>query len=131
MEDNVMKGLMRGSSTGTLSQNTDDLIEKLSSAGSTKRQDHLSAMITLGSYIMNNGMIVPTQDLAKQYKELKGLKESTRLESSQIVEVLTKHLNVAQIYIDGKGYIIENHGKEINKVVESLQQIEERDQTVQ
>ena len=38
MEDNVMKGLMRGSSTGTLSQNADDLIEKLSSAGSTKQK---------------------------------------------------------------------------------------------
>jgi len=47
-----------------------------------------------------------------------------------MVEVMSKHLNVAHIYIHGKGYIIENHGKEINKVVESLEQIEKRDQSV-
>jgi len=47
-----------------------------------------------------------------------------------MVEVMSKHLNVAQIYIDGKGYVIENHGKEINKVVESLEQIEKSVQSV-
>jgi len=80
MEDNVMKGLMRGSSTGTLSQNTDDLIEKLSSAGSTKQQDHLSAMITLGSYIMNNGMIVP-----RSRQTIQGIKGDKRIYLPQIL----------------------------------------------
>ena len=47
-----------------------------------------------------------------------------------MVEVMSKHLNVVQIYIDDKGYIIENHGKEIVKVVESLQQIETRYQSI-
>ena len=77
---------------------------------------------------MQNGLIVPTQDLAKKYKELKGLKESTRIESARLLEVLTKHLNVVQIYIEGRGYIIENHGQEIVKIVDSLKGIQRNDQ---
>ena len=44
---------------------------------------------------------------------------------------MSKHLNVAQIYIEGKGYIIENHGRELAKVVESLQQLRESDQAIE
>lgn len=69
---------------------------------------------------MENGLLVPMQDLVTKYKEFKDLKESSHLESSRLLEIMSKHLNVAQIYIDGKGYIGENHGKEIVKIVESL-----------
>lgn len=130
VEDNQMKGLVRGTANGTLEQNVEGLIERVITAGSSKQQNHLSAMISLAYHIMNNGLLVPTQDLVKKYKELKGLKESSHLESSRLLEIMSKHLNVAQIYIDGKGYIVENHGKEIVKIVESLQQIGKTDQTV-
>lgn len=53
---------------------------------------------------MENGLLVPMQDLVKKYKEFKDLKESSHLESSHLLEIMSKHLNVAQIYIDGKGY---------------------------
>ena len=130
IQDNEMKGLIRGNAKGSLAQNVEDLLERLSTAGSSKQHAHLSTTITLASHIMNNGLIVPTQDLAKKYKELKRLKESTHLESSCLLEIMSKHLNVAQIYIEGKGYIIENHGRELAKVVESLQQLRESDQSI-
>lgn len=130
IQDNEMKGLIRGNAKGSLAQNVEDLLERLSTAGSPKQHAHLSTMISLASHIMNNGLIVPTQDLAKKYKELKHLKESTHLESSCLLEIMSKHLNVAQIYIEGKGYIIENHGRELAKVVESLQQLRESDQAI-
>ena len=120
MEDNEIKGLVRGSATGSLSENIDVLIDKLSSPASSKQQDHLSAMMSIGYFIINNGPIIPTQVLAKKYKELKALKDSTRIESARLLEVLTKHLNVVQIYIEGKGYILENHGPEIVKIVNSF-----------
>ena len=129
MEDSEIKGLVRGSATGSLSENIDVLINKLSSAGSSKQQDHLSAMISIGHFILNNGLIIPTQNLANKYKELKGLKDSTRIESARLLEVLTKHLNVVQIYIDGRGYILENHGHEIVKIVNSLKDIKSTDQS--
>ena len=112
-----MKGLVGGTANGTLEQNVEDLIERVVTARSSKQQNHLSAMISLGNHIMNNGFLVPTQDLVKKYKDLKGLKESSHLESSRLLEIMSKHLNVAQIYIGGEGYIIENHGKEIVKIV--------------
>lgn len=125
-----MKGLVRGSANKTLEQNVEDLIERAIIAGSSKQQNHLSAMISLAYHIMNNGLLVPTQDLVKKYKEFKGLKESSHLELSRLLEIMSKRLNVAQIYINGKGYIVENHGKEIDKVIESLQQIGKTDQTI-
>lgn len=125
-----MKGLIRGNAKGSVAQNVEDLLERLNSAGSSKQHAHLSTVISLASHIMNNGLIVPTQDLAKKYKELKHLKESTHLESSCLLEIMSKHLNVAQIYIEGKGYIIENHGRELAKVVGSLQQLIELDQAI-
>lgn len=87
-------------------------------------------MISLAYHIMNNGLLVPMQDLVKKYKESKGLKESSHLESSRLLKIMLKHLNVAQVYINGKGYIVENHGKEIVKIVESLQKIGKADQTI-
>lgn len=70
------------------------------------------------------------KNLQKNYKELKCLKESGNFELSRLLEVMSKHLNIAQIYIEGKGYIIENHGKEITKIVDSLQQIEKTNETI-
>ena len=64
------------------------------------------------------------------YKELKGLKESTRVESSCMIEILSKHVNVAQVYIAGKGYMIENHGKEVMKLLDSVQDIEKSDESI-
>ena len=130
MEDNGSKGLLRGSATGTLNENIEMLMERLTEAGSIKRQEHLSAMISLATYIIENGLLVKTQNLAKKYKELKGLKESSRFESSRLLEIITKHLNVAQIYIRGTGYIIENRGADVNKMVESLNNITTMDQKI-
>ena len=41
---------------------------------------------------------------------------------------MTKHLNVAQIYINNKGFIIENRGKELLDVLKSMENINEFDQ---
>ena len=72
-------------------------------------------MISLAKYIIDNGMIVPTQDIAKKYRELKGLKQGSRIESARLLETISKHLNVIQIYIRQRGYIIENHGTDVVK----------------
>jgi hypothetical protein len=69
--------------TGNLSQNVNVLFQKLSEAGSEKQQKHLGAMLTLAKYVIENGPIVATRDVAKIYKELKELKPSYRIESSR------------------------------------------------
>ena len=127
MEDQDMKGLRRGFVSGT-AENVDCLIERLSKAGSERQQEHLKAMISLAKYIIDNGMIVPTQDIAKKYRELKGLKQGSRIESARLLETISKHLNVIQIYIWQRGYIIENHGTDVVKLVNSLGNLTTTDQ---
>ena len=125
-----MIGLVRGNIKGSLTQNVYNLVERLSTGGSPKQQEHLNVMLSLASHIINNGLIVATQDLARKYKELKNLKESAHIESSRLLEIMSKHLNLAQIYIGGKGYIIENHGRDVVKVVESLNQFSKSEQQI-
>ena len=74
MEDQDRKGLIRGSVNGTSAENVDCLIENLSRAGSDKKQEHLKAMISLAKYIMDNSMIVPTQDVAEKIQGTKRIK---------------------------------------------------------
>ena len=59
---------------------------------------------------------------------MKGLKESTRIESASLLELLTKHLNLIQICIDGRGDILENNGHEIKNIVDSLKNNQRNDQ---
>lgn len=59
---------------------------------------------------------------------MKGLKGSTRIESASLLELLTKHLNLIQICIDGRGDILENNGHEIKKIVDSLKNNQRNDQ---
>ena len=84
-------------------------MERFSTGGSPKQQEHLNVIISFASYLINNGLIVGTQDLAQKYKELKTFKESAHIKSSHLLEIISKHLNVVQIYIGGKSYIIKNH----------------------
>ena len=100
---------------------------RVTTAGSSK-QNHLSTMISLVHHIMDDGLVVPTQDLVKKNKEFEDLKESSHLESSHLLKIISKHLNVAKIYFDGKGYIVQNHGKDIVKIVGLLQPIRKTDQ---
>ena len=125
---NEAKGLFRGSVTGTLPENIESLMDKLTAAGSIKRQQHLSVMISLAKFLLESGVLVATQDVVKKYKELKGLKKSSCIKSSQMLEIMAKHLNIVQIYVNGKGYIIENRGAELGKQVDSLNKIKKIDQ---
>ena len=79
---------------------------------------------------MDSGHIVATQELAKMYKELNGLKESYHLESATLLEIMSKHLNAAQIYIEGKGYVLENRGIKVIKLAESLHKIDHNNQKI-
>lgn len=91
-----MIGVVRGNIKGSLTQNVYNLVERLSTGGSPKQQEHLNVMLSLASHIINNELIVATQDLARKYKELKNLKESAHIESSRLLEIMSKHLNLGE-----------------------------------
>lgn len=93
-----MIGQVRGNIKGSLTQNVYNLMERLSTGGSPKQQEHLNVMISLASHIINNGLVVATKDLVQKNKELKKLKESAHIESSRLLEIMSKHLNLANLY---------------------------------
>ena len=72
--------------------------------------------------------MVATQQLAREYKEVKGLKESTHIQSSAMLDVISKHLNVVQIYICGKAFVMENRGGDVAKIVNSLENVKTADE---
>ena len=101
-----------GSVKGRLQENIDELLQKLSNAGSEKQQKHLETMVTLANHIIEKGRFVETQHLVEIYKEIKG-SIAKRISASRMLQIIAKHLNVAQIYINGKAYILKNPGKEM------------------
>ncbi|CAB4013196.1 Hypothetical predicted protein [Paramuricea clavata] len=110
-----LKYVALGSVTGKLKENIDKLLQKLSDAGSEKQQQqHLEAMITLANFIIEDGPMVETQHLAAKYKAIK---------ESAAKRISSKHLNVAQIYINGKAYILENPGKEMLDLLACIKNI--------
>jgi hypothetical protein len=128
-DEQGLKYVALGSVKGTIKENIDKLVQKLSDAGSERQQQHFEAMITLGNYIIEMGPIVPTQSLAAKYKEIKG-STAKRITSSSMLRVMAKHLNVAQIYINGTGYILENPGKEMLDLFGCLENISSTDEKI-
>ena len=99
---------MLGSISGTIKVNLESLLKKLGEARSIIQPEHLEAMIILGEYIIENGPIIATQELAGKCRDVKSV-----VGSSRIIRSMSKHLNIAQIYIHGQGFVIENRGKEL------------------
>ena len=112
MTDDKAPQLVLGSTSGTIKENIEALLQKLGEGGSKNQLQNLEAMVILGEYLIEIGPIVATQEMAKKYKEFKGL-VSRRVRSSRIIRSMSRHLNIAQIYMHGNGFVIENHGKQL------------------
>ena len=69
-------------------------------------KQHLHALIKGGKFIIMNGPVVKTQEVGKVYLSEKG--SSTRRRSLELYEILSKHLNLAKIYMFDTAYLTEN-----------------------
>ena len=74
--------------------------------------------------LLTSGPMVPTQEAGKIYTKEKnlflGLAEENlkKQKSSHIFNVLSRHLNVAQFFLHGKGYIVESYRHSNAKIVD-------------
>ena len=127
--DENLKYVALGSVKGSIKENIDELLQKLNDAGSEKQQQHFEAMNILGNYILEKGPIVGTQSLATRYREIK-CGTAKRITSSTILWTMAKHLNVAQIYTNGVGYILPNPGKTILDLFGYLENINKVDEKI-
>ena len=83
------------------------------------------ATLKIAEYIETNGPLVSTQELGKVFREqqliLRTSKDKQpRKTSALIFSQLSCFLNIKQVYICGKAFIIENKNQNVNELVEKL-----------
>ncbi|CAB4023386.1 Hypothetical predicted protein [Paramuricea clavata] len=66
--------------------------------------------IAVGEYVVKHGPLIPMTDLCKVYKEASG-RTSERRMSAELYSIISKHLNVMQLYINGQAFISETTKK--------------------
>ena len=101
----------------SLEQSIDDLqaLETLSTP-QAKKLNQLKSIVAVGKFIYNEGPIVSTQEAGLVYKPNK----DHPVMSASLYETFSKYLNVLQIYIHGKAYLIENRGVNVSKLQETI-----------
>ena len=105
-EDSIIY-VNRSQVEGTLQENIQTLTQhaKETKDGSSEKR-HTEALISVGKYILDHGPLVKTQDVSEVYKSKKGLVAIRN--SVELYEAFCKHLNVSQVYLFGRVYVIHN-----------------------
>lgn len=62
----------------------------------------------VANHLIKHGPIVATQELVKIYRGISGSSSQRRIMSSELFQILAKHLNIMQFTIEGKAFISEN-----------------------
>ena len=76
-------------------------------------------MTTVGKYILTSGPIVQTREVGRIYAKEKGI--AGKIGAAELYETFCKHLNISQIYVFGKAYLIANcAGCNISNIVATL-----------
>ena len=68
----------------------------------------LNGTYLFAKYLIKHGLIVPTQELATVYRQNSSSSSQRRIMSSELFQILAKHLNITQFTINGKALISEN-----------------------
>lgn len=110
---------------GHLEENIEVLQERIDRAKMPKEKTRLHAIKAVGEHLLKNP-IVPTQDagqiLAQATQQtIDGV--TKRRFSMEIYEILTKLLNVLQIYIREKAFLMENRSSRLLDVVNNVKKI--------
>ncbi len=102
--------------TGTLTENICSACATLAKTYNKIKAVDLNGVIKTAQFIESDGPIVSTQEAAKIFYCEKerclgistGGEKTTRIKSSEFFQKLLRHLNIKQIYIYGKAFLIEN-----------------------
>lgn len=112
--------------SGTIDNNIQLLkdINKNLVTGARKHGEN-STMIKIGNYILENGPLVPTQEIGSfLFSKKKNDSHSKRkYRSSEILKRIQRHLNVIQVQIRGKAYLMENKNQDISQMASRLESI--------
>ncbi|KAJ7360197.1 hypothetical protein OS493_018190 [Desmophyllum pertusum] len=125
-EGKQMLDVLRSNVKGTLQENIASLENKIRFG---KSQHHLSQLGTLAvaNYILEHGPLLPTTELCNVYKKAKGSSSKQRMMSAELFRILSKHLNIMQLYIEGQAFICENTQSDFEAILSFVRnQVESR-----
>ena len=124
--------------SGTLRENICSVRATIGSNCSKIKRANLSRVIKTAQFIESDGPIVSTQEAAKIFYAEKerclGIStvddKKVRIKSSEFFQKLSRHLNIKQIYIYGKAFLIENSKQNVNKLIERVSMITNTEKVV-
>ena len=120
-------GLVFGSAKGSIDGNIKSIVNELSKAIRCKRKLELQGLLAVGEAIKSTS-IISTQEVGKVYITAKKGKPNSRKTSSYWFSYFGKYFNIAQLYLKGKAYIMENREQNFHAIVQQLQNITELNQ---
>ena len=129
IESGTMEGLVSDSNIkGSLKENINDIVEMTALGASIKQQMHLTAILKVAEHILKYGPVVPTQQLVRVYRETKGQNETSSVRPASFFQTISRHLNLMQVYLNGRAFIVENRGGNVQDVIRSFEGIMENPQ---
>ena len=100
---------------GSLETNLALLHEKILAAQSNSTTSHYRALCEVADFILQNGPHVNTQDAGKVYLDSKGLQ--TKKSSCEYYEIFSKHLNLVQVYIHQRAFLIASISSNVKTLI--------------
>ena len=127
--ENKVIALQRSKVDGTLQENVESIENELNiGKDETKRAELVGAMEVTKE--IKKHILLSTVDAAKTYKETKASLLNKEVSdyfcAIDTYEKLAKHLNIDQIYIDRKAFLVESKGASIGEVVSRVQTVLEK-----
>jgi len=120
-ENSKLIGLQRSTVEGSLQQNIESIKKEVNSCTNKTRYAELWAVVDV-TMELQKSILLETSTAAAIYKKSKASftnkEESFYFRPIDTYEKLSKHINIAQIYIDQKAFIVEAKDTDIHKVVE-------------
>ena len=87
-----------------------------------KEKEHIHAIWKVGRYIIENGPQVMTQDIVKNYREIKQLNSKSNIMSKEMYEKLIKYYPAELLLVKEKSFILERNFLAVAKAMQSCYQ---------
>ena len=94
------------------------LIDLKDKPSCTRKPSHFNVVHEVGEYVLLNGPLVTTQDAAKVYTGAKGLQRNK--DTGELYEILSNYLYLIQVYICGRGYLIQSTGTNVENLIQTI-----------
>jgi len=122
-ENNETIGRCKGTKIGTLEENIAELESMIQVEKNVRRTAELKSIVAVAKELKAS-TVLGTHGAFEIYWENKNLHLNTQhrgfYRASDTYQILSRHLNIAQVIVAGKGYLCESHNTDITKLQKAL-----------